>query len=78
MSEYHVRIPIAGVLSMVVDAESEEEAIEKALSTDVFIDLTEGDGTSHSPEVEEWDMYRSTVQGNVNYTPLWHAKAEEI
>ena len=74
--EYFVRMPFAGVISALVEAESEEDAIEKALKSDVKIDLEEGD-TNNGVEVEEWDLYKRTVEGNVCYTPLWEAEAEE-
>ena len=72
-----VRMPIAGVMTFEVEAESGEDAINKAQLTDVRIDLVEGE-TDNSPEMEEWDLYKKTVSGNVNYTPLWEAEYEEL
>ena len=69
-------MPFAGVINAVVEAESEEDAIEKVLQSDVNIDLKEGD-TNNGVEVEEWELYKRTVEGNVCYTPLWEAEAEE-
>ena len=74
--EYFVRMPFAGVINAVVEAESEEDAIEKALESELQIDLKEH-GTNNGAEVEEWELYKRTVQGNANYTPLWEAEAEE-
>ena len=74
--EYFVRMPFAGVINAVVEAESEEDAIEKVLESELQIDLKER-GTNNGVEVEEWELYKRTVEGNVCYTPLWEAEAEE-
>ena len=77
MKTYIVRVPIAGVVSYEVEADNEEAAIDKALSADFSVYI-KGDDDSPSPELEEFDVYRKTLNGNVNYTPLWEAEAEEI
>jgi hypothetical protein len=75
MSEtYLVRVPFAGIMSMEVEADDEPTAIQKALGVDVRMDLEEGD-TDYGIEVEEWEIYKKTVDGNVNYTPLCYAEA---
>ena len=73
MKDYYVQLPLAGILAFSIQAESEEDAIEKALSTDWNVSVI-ADG---SIELEELDTYEKTVKGNVNYTPLWYATAEE-
>lgn len=73
MKNYYVRVPLAGVIGFSVEAESEKEAIEKAMSTDIAVDLTGENGA----EIEEWDLYNKIVEGNVVYAPLWRVEAEE-
>lgn len=75
--EYIVRVPIAGYMSFTVKAKNEEQAINNALASDVILDVKEGE-TDNGSEMEEWDLYRKTCEGNINYTPLWEAEAEEI
>lgn len=55
MSRYIVDVPIAGYVSVDVEAENEEEAIEKAFKSD---DLTLGN-------CEEWEAFYSLCEGNV-------------
>jgi hypothetical protein len=65
MAIYNVVIPIAGHAHKAVEADSEDEAIEKAMG-EVTID-----------DIEEWEALRRFNQGNVCYCPSpWEAKAE--
>lgn len=65
MKTYAVTIPIAGHLHIEVEANSEEEAIEKGMDE---ADL------SH---IEEWTALQRFNQGNVCYCPSpWEAEAE--
>jgi hypothetical protein len=62
---YSVKIPIAGHAFVEVEADSEEEAIEKAIEEATI---------SH---VEEWEAIKQFNQGNVCYCPRpWVAEAE--
>jgi hypothetical protein len=54
MKQYLVRLPITGVVEVYVEAESEDDAIDNALETDITID-----------DIVEWDICRQIVQGNV-------------
>lgn len=66
MKRYDVTIPVAGHIVLTVEAESEKDAIEKALETDVTRD-----------QIEEWTMLKQFHQGNVCYCPSpWEATAE--
>lgn len=73
--DYWVRLPVAGIIGVQVEARSEKDAINLALSMDWSVDLESPD---HDMEMEELDVYEKTVNGNVNYTPLWAAEAEEL
>jgi hypothetical protein len=66
MAEYNVTIPIAGHAFKTVEADSQEEAIEKAME-----ELTVDD-------IGEWEPLMRFNQGNVCYCPSpWEAEAEE-
>ena len=65
MAEYQVTLPIAGTAYMTVEADSREEAINKALE-----DVTKDD-------IESWEALRRLVQGSVCYAETWEAEAEE-
>ncbi len=71
MKEYNVRLPIAGILSVIVEAESEEEAIKEALGVDWQADVK-----GKNVELEEIEAYSKLFEGNV--THVWHYEAEAI
>lgn len=63
--EYYVKVPIAGHACVTVEAESKEEALEKAIEV-VTID-----------DIEEWEAMEQFSQGNVCYCPRpWEAEVE--
>lgn len=62
--EYEVIVPIAGHACITVIANSEDEAIERALG-EVDID-----------NIESWEALRDITRGNVCYAPTWSASAE--
>ena len=65
--EYNVTIPIAGHAYMTIEADSEEEAIEKAMESITIND------------VAEWEPLQEVNRGNVCCFPSpWEAIAEEI
>ena len=67
MKTYNVIVPFAGHMSIQIDAESEEDAIEKALVSE---DLT-------IENVESWEPMAQFNRGNVCYCPQpWEAEAE--
>lgn len=55
MKNYWVEIPITGKICVAVDAESKEDAIEKAFELGTLDDL------------DEWEMHDKIVGGNVFY-----------
>lgn len=59
MNEYEVKIPIAGFLSVTVEAQTELEAQQLAYENAEW---------SH---VAEWDTYKKLVKGSVICAPLW-------
>jgi len=63
MAEYQVTLPIAGTAYLTLEADSEEEAIEKALEECTMDDI------------ESWAAMRRIVQGNVCYAETWEAEA---
>ena len=67
MKKYGVSIPIAGYIYKEIEAESEDDAIEKVMS----------DGYEND-DIIETDMYYNLVEGNVCYASVSSASAEEI
>lgn len=64
--EYNVILPIAGHAYVTVEAESEEEAIEKAFEVEKFDEI-------------EWEMLEQFNRGNVCYCPSpWEAVADAV
>lgn len=65
---YSVKIPVTGVIAYIMDADSPEEAINKALEDDDF-DFS---------DIEELNKHRIICQGNVFNGELNEAEAEII
>jgi hypothetical protein len=71
---YFVQVPMAGIVSKYFKANSEKEAIKKALEdTEIFEDLR----TKNGWELEKWDLYRHLFKGNIDYSNLSSAVATE-
>lgn len=69
MKTYSVTIPIAGHIVLEVEADSEDEAIEKALISDDI----------RAENIETWEALKAFHSGNICYCPSpWNAEAEEI
>lgn len=68
MKKYFVTVPISGYASIEVEANTEEEAINKAINSN---DLNLGN-------IAEWDAHAHINEGNVCNAILWNAVAEEI
>ena len=66
--EYYVQLPIAGIVGFTIIAESEEDAIEKAIMSDQV----------NTNNFEEWDAFEHICEGNVCHAPLFDAIAEEV
>ena len=73
-----MKMPFAGIMEFLVDADSEEEAIKKAELSEVTLDFKKIGKEHNNPEFLEWDLYRTLVKGNVVYAPLWDAEAEKL
>lgn len=71
---FFVEVPFAGTLSTYVVAESEEDAIQKALDDGVRFESIKMSGLW---ELDEWDVYEHLFQGNVTYVDHVDATAEE-
>lgn len=57
--KYTVQIPIAGYIETEVDAQTEEEAIEKAFNSDLTLD-----------QVTEWDAFTHITEGHTIHIAL--------
>lgn len=67
MRIYSVTVPIAGHAIVEVEADSEEEAIEKAI------------GEVTREHLEGWEPLQQFNRGNVCYCPHpWEAEAEDL
>jgi len=67
MKEYDIKLPIAGFVLVSVEADNKAKALEKAMSSNISTD-----------DIEEWDVYKQIVQGNVFYGPLNTYEINEI
>lgn len=65
MSKYYVRIPVAGVWSVEVEADSEEAAIKAAMATEFNLN-----------NLEEIDRYEQLYNGYVSFAPLDEAEVD--
>lgn len=65
--EYNVDIPVAGIINVAVEADNEEEAIEKAMSVPYTVDFSSDEWDI---ELLEMDSYKYICQGNTFYAPL--------
>lgn len=67
MKTYGVTLPVTGILYVEVEAENENDAIDKAMEADVTID-----------DIQEWESHRQIVQGNVFHGHTNNADAEYL
>jgi hypothetical protein len=67
MKTWEVTLPVSGLVYTTVEAESEEEAIEKALNGDYTLE-----------DIQEWSTHEKIVQGNICYAIQWQAEATEV
>lgn len=74
MSSYYVTIPGTLSLSVTVEADSEEEAIEKAL--DVGLQLKVESQDPMEPEILDFELHHKVVQGGVFYGVQGEALAQ--
>ena len=73
--EYEVLIPLTGYVSVIVEAESSEEAKDKAFVEDFYIDLK---SESNNVQLQEFETHEHIVRGNVFYGTLNEIEVEEI
>lgn len=66
MPTYNVTLPITGIICTTVEANSEEEAIEKALNSELSTD-----------DIQEWNAHKQIVQGNVFHGVCNDAEASQ-
>lgn len=77
MAKFYVEVPFAGYVSVEVEADSAEGAIDKAIEEACHLNISPSkDGIG--VEIMEWDVLHDIVRGNVCYAPRSHASAEEI
>ncbi|WPF70266.1 hypothetical protein Z3_245 [Bacillus phage Z3] len=73
---YFVAVPVVGkVIVEVEGATSEQDAIEKAIRADVKLEPTCEDTTVW---MDEWDMHKQVVQGNVYYGAINEARVDSV
>lgn len=65
MTEYCVSVPICGYAVVMIEAENEKEAIEKAIEN---VDLS---------DMESWEALEHVVEGNCFNGPLNDIEVEE-
>lgn len=65
---YYVQLPIVGIVGFEIEADSEENAISKALCSDQVT----------TDNFQEWDAVENVCNGNVCHAPLFDAEAEEV
>lgn len=58
MKEFTIKIPLTGYVEIIVDAEDEDSAIDKAFDMATL------------ENVEEWDLHRKVTSGNVCHAVL--------
>jgi hypothetical protein len=68
MKSWQVTLPVAGYVIVEVEAETEAEAISKALDTAEF-DMTDSETTT----CHEFEAHEKLFEGNVSY--VWTTKA---
>jgi hypothetical protein len=64
VSEYTVSIPATARIDILVEAESEKEAIEKAWEVEYNLEVEE-EGDIETVQIGEFQMHEQIVQGNV-------------
>ena len=65
--KFNVILPVTGVFYVEVDAEDENAAISAALEKDL-----------KTSDIEEWEVHRHAIRGNVVYFNPYKASAEDI
>lgn len=74
MEKFNVRLPFNGIISIQVNAENEEDAIEKAISDD---DITLNLKSDKGYQIDEWGVFDTLLKGNVWYGFSYEADAQQ-
>jgi hypothetical protein len=72
--EFCVEIPLNAKVTVIVEAENEQEALKEALAK---CDLQLNPTSKLGYNIEEWDIYEKMLQGNFWYGIIYEALAEE-
>lgn len=70
MKRFQVTYPVAGSVTIEVDAEDRSDAIDRGM--DLAYEAVD------RCEFEELDVYSKLVQGNVVYASVWQVNVEEL
>ena len=74
MAKYEVQVPLVGSYWCRVEAETEEDAKEKALSAISIVDIK---SDLKDFEVDALEPMSQIMNGNICYAPLWEIEIEE-
>ena len=77
MAKFSVEAPVLVRLSVIVEAASEEEAIEKLYDGEWELELTP-ENDAIEDVYYEWDIYEKIVQGNVFYGNINNINVEQV
>ena len=72
--EFLVEIPLNGRVTVIVEADNEEQALQEALEK---CDLQLKPESELGYELESWDVSDKLLQGNVWYGIIYEANVEE-
>lgn len=73
LKQYAVTLPVAGSVTVFVDAETEDEAVEKALHDCNF----RVEGSDNTQADEDWFVGKYLLKGNISSAPCHEYKVEE-
>jgi hypothetical protein len=76
MKKFGITMPFTGIAYREIEAETEEEAIEKFLDTTSLPTMTKD--TETDADVEEWAFTETIVEGNVFYGCRNEVEIEEL
>lgn len=75
MKNFIVTIPFTGVISVEIEAETQEEAESKALNEcDLKLDWSSELGY----DLDEWETHKKIVQGNICYANQSEINSQEV
>lgn len=72
---YEVLIPMSGCMSVFIEADTEEEAMESALNVDFHIEVT---SDKKNVELTELELHKHINTGNVCHAVHWDIEAYEV